>query len=32
MRRTYAYLYTLLRGAGIAHDEADSIAREMARQ
>lgn len=28
--RTYAYLYTLLRGAGCQHDEADAIAREMA--
>lgn len=31
MRRSYGYLYTLLRGAGCGHDEADTIAREMAQ-
>lgn len=29
MKRTYAYLYTLLRNAGLDHDEADTIAREQ---
>lgn len=30
MRRPYGYLYKLLIGAGCSHEEADTIAREMA--
>ena len=30
MKRTYNYLFRLLCNAGLSHDEADTIAREMA--